>query len=74
MKPIKCFTSQITTCRKEYKIVTNDKICEPYYDDGQYYYKQEQWRKGKNRKKRMLMMFQVRMYKTWKHNRKAQYK
>lgn len=32
------------------------------------------WRKGKNWKKRRLLNYQVRMYRTWKHNRRYQWK
>jgi len=43
----------------------------PYYDEGWYYWKS----KGTRRyKKKQLHPFQVRMYKSWKHNRKTQYK
>ena len=67
MKPLKGASSQTTTCRKEYKIITNPSICEPYWDEGMHYYKKGfKWTK--------LFKWQVRMYKSWKHNRKTQYK
>lgn len=71
MKPFK--KSQIaktTTSRKEYKIVTTG-MCIPYWDEGYNYYKLSEWKKNN---KRRLLMYQVRMYKTWKHNRKTQWK
>ena len=69
MKPIKGKISQITTCSKEYKIVTNPDICEPYWDEGYNYYRS----KGK-RKLKKIFVYQVRMYRTWKYNRKKQWK
>ena len=67
MKPIKGKVSQTTTHNKEYKIVTNPAICEPYYKEGYNFYK----RKGRWTK---LQKYKVREYRTWKYNRKTQYK
>jgi hypothetical protein len=65
--------SRITTHSKEYKIVNNSEYADRYSDEGVFFY--PKYRKGftKN-KKRRLRMFQVRMYKTWKHNRKTKWK
>ena len=64
----KCST---TTDRHEYRILSHD--TDPYWDEGLIFYPNS--RKGfGNRKKKQILMYQVRMYKTWKHNRKSQYK
>jgi hypothetical protein len=71
MKPFKkSKIAKTTTDRKEYKIVTNPDMKNPYWDEGFYYYNETKY----NKKKRLLLMYQVRMYKTWKHNRKTQWK
>ncbi len=73
MKPYKkSKIAKTTTCRKEYKIVTNDKIKEPYWDDGIVYY--PEYRRGYKNSNHRIMNYQVRMYKNWKHNRKTQWK
>ena len=59
--------SAVTTCRKEYKIVTNYKFCEPYWDEGWTYYK-------KGRKYTTIFQYEYRNFRTWKHNRKTQWK
>ena len=70
MKPFKCFVSQTTTHRKEYKLATNGSF-DPYWDDYYKYYRPKGRRKYKARE---LLHFQVRMYRSWKHNRKTQWK
>ena len=70
MKPFKkSQVAKTTISRKEYKIVTAG-MCIPYWDEGYNYYNSTKH----NKKKRLLLMYQVRMYKTWKHNRKNQWK
>ena len=66
MKPFKCYVSQITTCKKTYKIVTNEKF-DRYYEEGFNFYR----RKGKRTN---LQCWEVRKYRSWKHNRKTQWK
>lgn len=69
MKPFKCFVTQNTTVRKEYKLYANCSK-EIYWDEGVVYYKSKgRWKY----KQRELMNYQVRMYRTWKHNRKTKY-
>lgn len=63
--------SSHTTCRKEYKIVTNDKFMDRYWDEGVNYYRSSPVNRWKRKE---LMMYQVRQYKSWKHNRKNQWK
>lgn len=67
MKPVKGKKSQTTTCNKEYKIVTNPSFSDHYWDEGIYFYK----RRGKWTN---MQRCQVRWYRTWKHNRKTQWK
>ena len=69
MKPLKGKVSQVTTHNKEYKIVTNQSFL-PYFDEGTFYYKS----KGRFQfKKRLLKRYQVRAYRTWKHNKAKQW-
>jgi hypothetical protein len=70
MKPIKGSKSQTTTHNKEYNIVTRKK--DPYWDEGIMFH--PKYRKGYKNPNKQLMKFQVRMYKTWKHNRENQYR
>lgn len=58
---------------KEYKIKSNIINQEPYWDEGYHYYPRH--RNGfDNWYKKQILMYQVRMYRTWKHNRKTQWK
>jgi len=47
---------------------------DPYEDDGIHYY--PVWRPmyDQNKRKKQIRSYQRRMYKTWKHNRKTQWK
>ena len=72
MKPFKGEISQSTTFRKEYKIVTNPDLCEPYYGEGAILY--PSYRKGFKNSNKQIFSYQRRMYKTWKYNRKTQWK
>jgi hypothetical protein len=72
MKPYKkSFKAKITTSRKEYKVVTQN-LKDWYCDEGITFY--PIYRKGFKNPNRQLMSYQIRMYKTWKHNRKNQWK
>lgn len=71
MKPFKNKVSQTTTHNKEYKIVTNDKF-DPYWDEGYDFY--PRYRRGFKNSNKTIMSYQVRMYRTWKHKRKTQWK
>lgn len=57
--------------RRNYTIINYD--LEPYWDEGLKFYPTRYKGYGNNKKKKILM-YQVRMYKTWKHNRKNQWK
>jgi len=64
--------AKATTNRKEYKLVTNRDYKDPYWDEGYNYY--PKYRKGFKNSKKQILSYQVRMYRTWKHNRKTKWK
>jgi len=73
MKPYKkSVTAKTTMYRKEYKIATNYKYTDWYWDECITMY--PRFRMGYKNTHKYLMSYQVRMYKTWKHNRKTQWK
>lgn len=45
-----------------------------YWDEGINFYYRKKNKAVRKHKKREIYVWQVRMYKTWKHNRKTQYK
>lgn len=72
MKPYKkSRVARTTTCRKEYKIEAQS-LKERYGDEGITFY--PLYRRGFRNKTKRLMSYKIRMYKTWKHNRKTQWK
>lgn len=72
MKPFKkSKIARTTTSRKEYNVVTRG-LVDPYWDECIVYY--PRYNRGTNHSNKGLMSYQVRMYKTWKHNRKTQWK
>ena len=72
MKPFKkSKIARTTTCRKEYNVVTRG-LDDPCWNEYLMYY--PRWRLGYNNPNKRLMSYQVRMYRTWKHNRKTQWK
>lgn len=74
MKPYKkSKIARTTTSRKEYKVATNDKMREWWWDECITYYPLVRTR-GAKRPNKQIMSYQVRMYRTWKHNRKTQWK
>ena len=78
MKPYKkSKIARTTMYRKEYKIASQERFIVPWYIFEEIYYysnmSKTNHRKNGNRNKQ-IFRFQVRMYKTWKHNRKTQYK
>ena len=60
-----------TTDRHEYKILSQE--FDPYWDEGLRFYPSYRNGFGNDKKKRILK-YQVRMYRTWKHNRTTQWK
>ena len=61
-----------TTNRREYKILTTVDQ-DPYPEEYGSYMKRKPGRRGW-RKSRLIWGHQIRMYKTWKHSRKHQWK
>lgn len=55
-----------------YRKLWIDELYPPYCDEGITLY--PLYRRGFKNPGKRLMSFQVRMYKTWKHNRKTQWK
>jgi hypothetical protein len=64
MKPVEKRRKRVkeTTLSKEYRILTNPAICEPYYEEG--------WTWNHPGMPNHLW----RRYRTWKYSRKTQYK
>lgn len=73
MKPYKhCKVARTTTCRREYNVITRG-LDDPYWwDDGVMYY--PRYRAGFKNPNKQIMSYQVRMYRTWKYNRKTKWK
>jgi hypothetical protein len=73
MKPYKkSVIAKTTMYRKEYKIATNEDYYFWYWEGMVRSY--PRYRRGYKNPHKYLMSYQVRMYKTWKHNRKTQWK
>lgn len=58
--------------RRGYKILLNDDLFPPYWDEGIYFH--PKYRRGYKNPNKTIYSYQKRMYKTWKHNRKTQWK
>jgi len=72
MKPFKkSKIARTTMYRKEYMVETKG-LNEPYCDEGINFY--PLYRRGFKNPNKRIMSYQIRMYKTWKHNRRKQYK
>jgi hypothetical protein len=63
--------ARTTVSKLEYKVVTRG-LKDWYWSEGIMFYPKK--RLGFKNSNRQLMSFQMRMYKTWKHNRKTQWK
>jgi hypothetical protein len=63
-----------TMYHQEYKIYSNYKFTEPYWDEGRD--PRRTARRGfvGYHKRKCIYKYQQRMYLTWKHNRKTQWK
>lgn len=74
MKPLNksSIVARTTTNRKNYKVATNRDYGDPFPDEYTMYY--PRWRRGYKNPIKRIMSYQVRMYRTWKHNRKKQWK
>ena len=62
--------SKWTTDRRTFKLLTM--YDDPYWDEGVTYYPNN--RRGFKCSGKQIMHYQYRMYRTWKHNRKTQWK
>ena len=60
------------TNNKEYRIIFLNYEYPRYWDEGIHTY--PNYRRGFKNPNKTIMRYQVRMYKTWKHNRKTQWK
>lgn len=60
------------THSRTYRIMLLKELYPPYWDDGDAFYRPKGWRN--KRRKKQIMHFEYRMYRTWKHNRKTKYK
>ena len=56
---------------RTYKLLLFDELYPPYWDEGTIFY--PRYRKGFKNPNKSIYSYQVRMYKTWKHNRKTQW-
>lgn len=57
---------------REYHILLLNELYPLYWDEGIYEY--PKYRKGYKNPNKTIYSYQVRMYKTWKHNRKTKWK
>lgn len=64
-------TEKNTNSRRVYNILHKAET-DPYWWEGINFY--PQYRRGFKNSNHCIMAFQVRMYRTWKHNRKTKYK
>jgi hypothetical protein len=58
--------------QKEYKAILINLLYPPYWDDGISFY--PEYRAGYKNPQKRLTKIEIRQYKTWKYNRKTQYK
>lgn len=58
--------------RRNYKIVNYE--LEPYWDEYIMWYPNHNKSLGHKHKQKRIFIYQRRMYRTWKHNRKHQWK
>lgn len=63
--------ARTTICRKEYNVITRG-LDDPYWNEYLNLYPKK--RRGFKNPNKRIMSYQIRMYRTWKHNRKTQYK
>lgn len=57
---------------RDYQIIWLNELYPMYWDEGVNLY--PKYRVGFKKPNKRLQMYKVRMYKTWKHNRKTQWK
>jgi len=66
------FRLKWTANNREYHVLTLKQEYSPYWDDGIDFYPKH--RRGFKNPLKYIMNYQRRMYRTWKHNRKNQWK
>lgn len=57
---------------REYQIMVLNEIYPPYWDEGINFH--PRWKRGCVNPNKVLMAHEVREYRSWKYNRKTQYK
>lgn len=57
---------------KEYKVLSLIEEYPPYWDDGIIFY--PRYKRGSKNPLKRIFSYQVRMYRTWKYNRKTKWK
>jgi hypothetical protein len=57
---------------REYHILLLNELYPPYWDEGVNFY--PRYRRGYKNSNKWIYSYQVRMYRTWKHNRKTKWK
>ena len=57
---------------KEYKAIIIAELFPDYWDEGLSFY--PKYRRGMKNTNKYILQYQVRMYRTWKHNRYTQWK
>ena len=57
---------------REYHILHLHELYPDYWDDGVTFY--PKYRRGYKNSNKEILAYQVRMYRTWKYNRKTQWK
>lgn len=57
---------------RDYQIIMVSEIYPMYWDDGVNYY--PRYKRGFKNPNKQIMSYQVRMYRTWKHNRRTKWK
>jgi hypothetical protein len=56
----------------DYRKLFLDELYPPYYEEGVNFY--PRYRRGYKNPNKQLERFKIRMYRTWKYNRKTQWK
>jgi hypothetical protein len=59
-------------CGRDYHILSLNEWYPLYWDEGYNFY--PYWRRGYKNSNKRISIFKVREYKTWKYNRKTQWK
>jgi hypothetical protein len=63
---------KLAECGRDYHILSLNEWYPLYWDEGYNFY--PYWRRGFKNSNKRIPIFKVREYRTWKHNRKTQWK